>query len=274
MRWKRYSIAMDMTGITRKRAAEILAETFKSDYKYNFDSGGYTIKDRRGRIWNLLPSDNIKAEKILNSKIVGANYLYQIKLITPFFYANDFASMEELTKDLKTGGTLVNDTTKMSVILDVAGMEHKERYKTNLANLYKSKGILFQKAIGKDFNKLADCSRLDEEGTAEFSIFKSTLNSQELLSYIQMAQVINNYARRQKLVSQKVNLSANEKFLMRTWLVRAGMVGEEYKFARKLLTESLPGNSTWLNKVNCMETQNYQVNNEEQMMTDENDISM
>ena len=274
MRWKRYSIAMDMTGITRKRAAEILAETFKSDYKYNFDSGGYTIKDRRGRIWNLLPSDNIKAEKILNSKIVGANYLYQIKLVTPFFYANDFASMEELTKDLKTGGTLVNDTTKMSVILDVAGMEHKERYKTNLANLYKSKGILFQKAIGKDFNKLADCSRLDEEGTAEFSIFKSTLNSQELLSYIQMAQVINNYARRQKLVSQKVNLSANEKFLMRTWLVRAGMVGEEYKFARKLLTESLPGNSAWLNKVNCMETQNYQVNNEEQMMTDENDISM
>lgn len=136
MRWKRYSIAMDMTGITRKRAAEILAETFKSDYKYNFDSGGYTIKDRRGRIWNLLPSDNIKAEKILNSKIVGANYLYQIKLITPFFYANDFASMEELTKDLKTGGALVNDTTKMSVILNVIGMEHAERYKTNIAKKY------------------------------------------------------------------------------------------------------------------------------------------
>lgn len=265
---------MDITGITRKRAAEILAETFKSDYKYNSDSDSYMIKDRRGRIWNLLPSDNIKAEKTLNSKIVGANNLYQIKLVTPFFYANDFASMEELTEALKTGGTLVNDTTKMSVILDIIGMEYKERYKTNLENLYKSKGILFQKAIGTDFDKLADYSRLDEKGTIEFPIFKSTLNSKELLSYIQMAQVINNYAQRQKLVRQKVNHSANEKFIMRTWLVRAGMIGEEYKFARKLLTESLPGDSAWLNKVNCAETQNYQVNDEEQMMTDENDISM
>ena len=68
-------IKKDGVGEAEKKAAEILAETFKSDYKYNFDSGGYTIKDRRGRIWNLLPSDNIKAEKILNSKIVGANYL-------------------------------------------------------------------------------------------------------------------------------------------------------------------------------------------------------
>ena len=127
---------MDMTGITRKRAAEILAETFKSDYKYNADSDSYMIKDRRGRIWNLLPSDNIKAEKILNSKIVGANYFYQIKLVTPFFYANDFASMEELTKALRTGGTLVNDTTKMSVVLNVIGMEYTERYKTNIAKKY------------------------------------------------------------------------------------------------------------------------------------------
>ena len=111
MRWKRYSIAMDMTGITRKRAAEILAETFKSDYKYNADSDSYMIKDRRGRIWNLLPSDNIKAEKILNSKIVGANYFYQIKLVTPFFYANDFASMEELTKAWLTTKSTALGTT-------------------------------------------------------------------------------------------------------------------------------------------------------------------
>lgn len=274
MRWKRYSIAMDMTGITRKRAAEILAETFKSDYKYNADSDSYMIKDRRGRIWNLLPSDNIKAEKILNSKIVGANYFYQIKLVTPFFYANDFASMEELTKALRTGGTLVNDTTKMSVILDVIGMEYTERYKTNLENLYKSKGFLFQKAIGTDFDKLADCSQLDEKGTIEFPIFKSTLNSQEILSYIQMAQVINNYAQRQKAVSQKVNPSANEKFIMRTWLVRAGMIGEEYKLARKLFTGYLQGNSAWMNKMDCIEIQEIQISDGEQTITSENDISM
>ena len=44
--------------------------------------------------------------------------------------------MEELTKALRTGGALVNDTTKMSVILDVIGMEYTERYKTNIAKKY------------------------------------------------------------------------------------------------------------------------------------------
>ena len=133
---------------------------------------------------------------------------------------------------------------------------------------------MFQKAIGTDFDKLADCSQLDEKGTIEFPIFKSTLNSQEILSYIQMAQVINNYAQRQKAVSQKVNPSANEKFIMRTWLVRAGMIGEEYKLARKLFTGYLQGNSAWMNKMDCIEIQEVQISDGEQTITSENDISM
>lgn len=273
MRWKRYSVSMDLTEITRKRTAEILADSLQREYTYSFGSDSYTIEDQRNQIWNIAPASGIKAEKRLNNRIVGANQLYQVKLVTPFFYAGDFTFLEKLTEALKNGEALINDTAKMSVTLDAAGINYKERYKTNLKNLYKSKGALFQKAFGTIFHEIADCSQI-EEGTVEFPIFKSTLNRQELLSYIQMAQIINHYVQNQKSVSQKINTSVNEKFLMRTWLVRAGMIGDEYKFARKLFTEHLQGNSAWLKKVNCIELQEEQISDEEQTITNKNEISM
>ena len=40
---------------------------------------------------------------------------------------------------------------------------------------------------------------------------------------------------------------------MRTWLVRIGMVGEEYRATRKQFTKELRGNSAWLRKIEVEE---------------------
>ncbi len=77
-----------------------------------------------------------------------------------------------------------------------------------------------------------------------------------LLSCIQLSQTISNYAENTKNISEKINENPNQKFLMRTWLVRAGMIGAEYKFARKMFTQNLKGNSAWVNKVNVEEISN------------------
>ena len=39
----------------------------------------------------------------------------------------------------------------------------------------------------------------------------------------------------------------NEKFAFRCFVIRIGMVGAEYKKARKILLENLTGNSSWKN---------------------------
>ena len=58
--------------------------------------------------------------------------------------------------------------------------------------------------------------------------------------------------------------------MLRTWLVRAGMVGEEYKFARKMLTQNLEGNSAWQKMMEPTEIESKEVCNqtqsEEEMM--------
>lgn len=245
MRWKKYGVQMDMTGITRKAAAEILAEQFDTKVVFCLSDNGYNVPDQNQRLWRILPSDSIKAEKYNGEKVVGANYMYQVKLLSPFLYENEFPMLEKALEQLELRGAIVNDSTKMNLFLDVSCIENWEKYQTNLENLYESKGELFQKALDIPFSQVADTSQRKENGIISFPYFKSTLNKKELLSDIQFAQIVSSFAENNRTVSQKKNENQNDKFMMRTWLVRAGMVGEEYKFARKMLTKNLEGNSAW-----------------------------
>lgn len=243
MRWKKYGVEMDMTGITRKAVAEILAEQFDTKVVFCLSDNGYNVPDQNQRLWRILPSDSIKAERYNGEKVVGANYMYQVKLLSPFLYENEFPMLEKALEQMELRGAIVNDSMKMNLFLDVSGVENWEQYQTNLGNLSESKGELFQKALGVPFTQVADTGQ--EKGIISFPYFKSTLNKKELLSDIQFAQIVSSFAENNRTVSQKKSENQNDKFMMRTWLVRAGMVGEEYKFARKMLTKNLEGNSAW-----------------------------
>ena len=270
MRWKKYGIEMDMTGITRKAVAEILAEQFDTKVVFCLSDNGYNVPDQNQRLWRILPSDSIKAEKYSGEKVVGANYMYQVKLLSPFLYENEFPMLEKALEQLELRGAIVNDSTKMNLLLDVSCIENWEKYQTNLENLYESKGELFQKALDIPFSQVADTSQGKENGVISFPYFKSTLNKKELLSDIQFAQIVSSFAENNRTVSQKKSENQNDKFMMRTWLVRAGMVGEEYKFARKMLTKNLEGNSAWQKMMEPTEIESKEVCNqaqsEEEMM--------
>ena len=270
MRWKKYGVEMDMTGITRKAVAEILAEQFDTKVVFCLSDNGYNVPDQNQRLWRILPSDSIKAEKYNGEKVVGANYMYQVKLLSPFLYENEFPMLEKALEQLELRGAIVNDSTKMNLLLDVSCIENWEKYQTNLENLYESKGELFQKALDIPFSQVADTSQGKENGIISFPYFKSTLNKKEMLSDIQFAQIVSNFAENNRTVSQKKSENQNDKFMMRTWLVRAGMVGEEYKFARKMLTQNLEGNSAWQKMMEPTEIESKEVCNqtqsEEEMM--------
>ena len=264
MRWKKYGVEMDMTGITRKVVAEILAEQFDTKVVFCLSDNGYNVPDQNQRLWRILPSDSIKAEKYNGEKVVGANYMYQVKLLSPFLYENEFPMLEKALEQLELRGAIVNDSTKMNLLLDVSCIENWEKYQTNLENLYESKGELFQKALDIPFSQVADTSQGKENGVISFPYFKSTLNKKELLSDIQFAQIVSSFVENNRTVSQKKSENQNDKFMMRTWLVRAGMVGEEYKFARKILTQNLEGNSAWQKMVEPTEIESKEVCNQAQ----------
>ena len=170
--------------------------------------------------------------------------------------------LDKALEQLELRGAIVNDSTKINLLLDVSCIENWEKYQINLENLYESKGELFQKALEIPFSQVADTDQ--DNGIISFPYFKSTINKKELLSDIQFAQIVSSYAENNRTVSQKKSENQNDKFMMRTWLVRAGMVGEEYKFARKMLTKNLEGNSAWQKMMEPTEIESKEVCNQAQ----------
>ena len=83
------------------------------------------------------------------------------------------------------------------------------------------------------------------KGTIEFRLFNSTLHAGEVKSYIQLCLAISHQALVQRGASRIKTQSENEKYTFRTWLLRLGMIGEEFKTARLHLLKNLEGNMTW-----------------------------
>ena len=83
------------------------------------------------------------------------------------------------------------------------------------------------------------------KGTIEFRLFNSTLHAGEVKSYIQLCLAISHQALVQKGASRSRTQSPNEKYTFRTWLLRLGLIGDEFKTARMHLLKNLEGNIAW-----------------------------
>jgi len=83
------------------------------------------------------------------------------------------------------------------------------------------------------------------KGTIEFRLFNSTLHAGKIKAYIQLCLAISHQALIQKGATRSKTQSTNEKYTFRTWLLRLGMIGDEFKTARMHLLSNLEGNIAW-----------------------------
>jgi hypothetical protein len=84
------------------------------------------------------------------------------------------------------------------------------------------------------------------KGTVEFRLFNSEMkHAGKIKAYIQLALAITAQALNQKSASRAKTQTSNEKYTFRTWLLRLGMIGDEFKTARTHLLEHLDGCIAW-----------------------------
>ena len=92
------------------------------------------------------------------------------------------------------------------------------------------------------------------KGTIEFRLFQfdapadgklNGLHAGQLKSYIQLCLALSQMAKTVKTASPKPQQTENSKYAMRTWLLRLGFIGEEFKTARELLTKRLDGDTAF-----------------------------
>lgn len=92
------------------------------------------------------------------------------------------------------------------------------------------------------------------KGTIEFRLFqfdepsegrKGGLHAGQLKSYIQLCLALSQMAKEQRCASARPQQTENPRYAMRTWLLRLGFIGEEFKTARELLTRRLSGDTAF-----------------------------
>ena len=176
--------------------------------------------------------------------------------------------------------TLINETMEekehiaYEVVVPLEG--HTGRTLRNLTNMIYSKQHLIKKSLGTTFDivgadfsiginevpietcedfksALEDIGEKSCEGI-EFDFYKNTLTfkflegevtPEKLEAYTQFVALLNQQAKELKRASAKAKTTDNEKYAFRVWLLRLGMIGDEYKMARKILLENLDGNSAF-----------------------------
>lgn len=94
------------------------------------------------------------------------------------------------------------------------------------------------------------------KGTIEFRLFqfdaptegkRNGLHAGQLKSYIQLCLALSQMAKTVKTANPKPQQNENPKYAMRTWLLRLGFIGEEFKTARETLTKKLAGDTAFRN---------------------------
>ncbi len=82
-------------------------------------------------------------------------------------------------------------------------------------------------------------------GTVEFRLFNGTLHAGELKGYVQLCLAISAQALTQRTASPRRTTTTNKRYTFRTWLLRLGLIGDEFKTCRLHLLKNLTGNAAW-----------------------------
>lgn len=88
--------------------------------------------------------------------------------------------------------------------------------------------------------------QFDDPGTtADGRRYFGGLHAGQLKAYIQLCLAMSDKAKKAKSARPKKNVTDNQKYAMRCWLLNLGFIGDEFKTARDVLTRNLTGNSAW-----------------------------
>ena len=292
MKDQRFGIEIELTGLSRLRAAQVMAEYFGTPVSHDGGYYGiYSVLDGQSRRWKVMSDGSITTEKKEGRRIIPADSTYSVELVSPICRYEDIETIQEIVRKLRAAGAIANASCGIHVHVDAS--PHNANTLRNITNIMASKEDLIYKALqvsvarerryckkveqsfleelnrkkpktleqvsqiwynGNDgrhehyHNSRYHCLNLHsvfQKGTIEFRLFNGTTHAGKIKAYIQICLAISHQALIQRCASLIKTQSTNEKYTFRTWLLRLGLIGDEFKTARLHLLEHLDGCIAW-----------------------------
>ena len=167
----------------------------------------------------------------------------------------DEAEVERMRTALREAGFVAEEETEMptaeaeeeaitddenSLTISLPRSFLTETALKNLDALLASKGKLIQKA----FNIEKAAYTLTEE-TIKFAWFHGKIAEDTVRAYTDFISKLCEMAQKQKRAVAKEKAVENEKYAFRCFLLRLGMIGDDYKTSRRILLQNLTGSSAF-----------------------------
>ena len=271
-----------MTGLSRQEAAEAVASLFGTTARHSNSSRTYDpweITDGEGKIWRFvydssihashqvgrqqLPIDNdtYKVEEVVRAlrhagavvnQSCGMHVHVDASKHTPQSLKNALSIMYS-KEDILFKALNVNESRVQRWCRKVREpMLEKIRELPKNATMERLKQEWYGGAdgSGEHYNwtryYALNLHSVFYRGTLEWRCFESTLHAGKVRANITLALAISAQAINQsRTVMRKTEISENPAFTFRTFLLRLGLIGPEYKNVRKHLLSNLPGDRAW-----------------------------
>ncbi len=160
MRTQRFGMEIEMTGITRERAAQVIGGYFGTAAVYA-GGGYYTHKatDRQGRIWKCMRDGSIHCQKKRDGRRVSAGSEYSTEVVTPILSYEDIPDLQEIVRQLRHAGAFVNGSCGIHIHIDAS--RHTPDTLKNLVNLMAQKEDILYKALKINSERLYYCKKVN-----------------------------------------------------------------------------------------------------------------
>ena len=284
MKDQTFGIEVEMNGISRAKAAEVIAAHFGTRVEYT--GGAYDtrqVADAQGRKWKV----------VSDASIAGPEH-ERTEVVSPICRWEDIETVQALVRKLRKAGARTDSSCGIHV--HIGRGRHTPKTLRNLVNIVNAKEDLLTQALQiAPERRVRFCKPVDprfleqlnrrkpktdaafaqlwyntsawefsarqhydrsryhllnlhsvfQKGTVEFRAFNATLHAGEIKTYIQLCMAISHQALESSSASPRRPETDNPKYTFRCWLLRLGFIGEEFETARHHLIKYLPGNAAW-----------------------------
>ena len=162
MKTARFGIEIEMTGLSRKEAAEAALTVLGGELLYGgsyYDT--WVLRAPDGREWKFTYDGSIRCESRAHGIRTSASRLYSVELVSPILtYEEDIENLQEVIRALRKAGAFTNSSCGIHIHLD--GQDHTPRSIRNFVNIIHSRNDLFYKALGIEANRARYCKKMDE----------------------------------------------------------------------------------------------------------------
>ena len=158
LRAQTFGVEIEMTGITRSKAAKTIAAYFgKESTHYGGTYDTYQSGDSKGRTWKAMSDSSIKAEKKNGGR---ASDLYKTEVVTPILRYEDIEDLQEVLRRLRKAGAIVNEST--GIHIHIGAENFTPATLCNLLKNIRSKEDILYKAIQVKNSRVYYCKKTNQ----------------------------------------------------------------------------------------------------------------